>query len=666
MTTFPLQSQPADSGSRHLRNLTPTDKALLTRARRNGGGQALRRAVALAYERFGDEIRDAGGIYNVPALRDPETAALLLQRFGSGDQISTGGDTWLTQWNANNIPQTRPGRIDISDVWFEEYVDAISANSNLGSGDLFDDARRVRRRADERESAEQRRIERELIGKALDYRDSLTSRPVPADLQRLEETLKHSAQRVIEATDEGGRRHRRYELDDGSALVFWQHPRRGRTREEVEGVALGTHRSRLALLPSNLRYPALFNGRRDEDAAVPASVREYQSIQYGGQGEGTVDRHHAAPSPDIERDYLTYLQELRRQGRVDVRDPRVSSPGLRVMRVGRDAPPPRDLRPFTVRQAGSDAAEWHNRLGADPNATPDDALQELDDLGAERTVRPDRESVRLAFPDASNALIDMRTGDVRPLEKRARSSAPRGPEPARPEQSFASTNNQDKLPFRFADRDLPAYAHDDPSRATPGINLDPEANRDTLGEYGRLWQSQSGHLEAERLRAEGKPVQADLRTLTADAWLKSNEPGPTDAGRQSARTDARLAAALSSMVSLEGEAQAHIEDWLARLQRNSQEQRAEHYREAERLQTQGRAEQAAIHQHIADRWADPNQGVQREVLEPELASQGWQVVSLDDHKEFFDKRVFRFRDPKSGRFQVWRGFLPTTCPPSTA
>ena len=164
MTTRPLQSQPADSRDRHLRNLTPADKALLTRAGRNGRGEAVRRSLALAYERFGDEIRDAGGIYNVPAFRDPDTAALLLQRFGSGDQIHTGGDTWQTQWQPENIPQSRPGRIDIADVWFEEYVDALSQNPNLGSADLYEDARQVRRRLTDREQSETRRIHREAGG----------------------------------------------------------------------------------------------------------------------------------------------------------------------------------------------------------------------------------------------------------------------------------------------------------------------------------------------------------------------------------------------------------------------------------------------------------------------------------------------------------------------
>ena len=95
MTLFAQQSEP-EATTRHLRNLTPADRALLTRAAREGNGPAVRRSLALAYERFGDEIRDAGGIYNIPAFRDPATASLLLQRFGAGDQIRTGGDVWLT------------------------------------------------------------------------------------------------------------------------------------------------------------------------------------------------------------------------------------------------------------------------------------------------------------------------------------------------------------------------------------------------------------------------------------------------------------------------------------------------------------------------------------------------------------------------------------------
>ena len=654
MTLFAQQYEP-EATARHLRNITKADRALITRAEREGRAPALRRALALAYERFGDEIRDAGGIHAVPAFRDPATASLLLQRFGAGDQIRTGGDVWLTQHHAGDIPRTRTGRIDIDSIWFEEYIDALSNAPGLGSADLYDDAREVRRRADERDQGENRRVNRELVGRAIEYRDRLPNRPSAQEVQQLESELRQHAERVIEGSDASGRRHRRYELDDGSALIFWRHTRRRRGKPtEQSGVCLGTHRARIATLPTNLRYPALFNCRSDEDASAPASVREYRAIEHGGEGADALGRHRAAPSPNVERDYVTYLNALRRQGRIEMRDRRISSRDSQVMRVGVDAPPPRELQPFAGRQAGPDAEEWRNRLGSDPDATPDDDLEQLDALGVERSVRPDRESVRLAFTDGSDTVIDMRSGAVRPMGQRARSSSPRERLPERPSEELVEDVDRDKLPFRFADGGQLDEQHD-PARAVPGVYLNPEANRPTVGEYGRLWQAQSGHEEAERLRAEGKPVQAGVRALTAEAWLGAAEPGPPNALAQPTRTTPRLASALSSLVSLEGEAEHHVEDWLADLQRQSQDRRADHYRTAERSQERGQSERAALHQHIADQWADPTQGVEREVLEPALADQGWQVVSLDDNKEFFDQHVYRFRDPKTGRFVAWRG-----------
>ena len=659
MTLFAQQSEP-EAATRHLRNLTPADRALLTRAAREGNGPAVRRSLALAYERFGDEIRDAGGIYNIPAFRDPATASLLLQRFGAGDQIRTGGDVWLTQHHAGDIPATRTGRINISSIWFEEYVDALSNAPGLGSADLYDDARDVRQRGDRREREENRRVSRELVGKAIDHHDRLSARPTPSEVQQLEGELRQQADRIIEGDDASGRRHRRYELDDGSALIFWQHTRRRRGEPtEQSGVCLGTHRARIAALPANLRYPALFNCRSPEDASAPASRREYEAIEHGGKGANTLGRHRAAPSPNVERDYVTYLNALRRQGHIEMRDPRISSPDARVMRVGMDAPPPRDLQPFAGRQAGPDAEEWRNRLGSDPDATPDDDLAQLDALGVERIVRPDRDSVRLAFPDGSDSVIDMGNGAVQPVGQRARSPSPRAELPERQTNELIKSDGiegdgGDKLPFRFADGGA-IDAAKDPARAVPGVYLNPAANRELIGEYGRLWQSQAGHQQAEELRAEGKPVQASLQNLAADEWLRSTEPGPANAAARPGRTNPRLASALSNLVSLEGEAQHHVEDWLANLQRDSQDKRAEHYRVADELLARGQTEPAALHQHIADRWADPTQGVEREVLEPALTDQGWRVVSLDDNREFFDQHVYRFRDPKSGRFVAWRG-----------
>lgn len=308
------------------------------------------------------------------------------------------------------------------------------------------------------------------------------------------------------------------------------------------------------------------------------------------------------------------------------------------MRVGVDAPPPRDLQPFAGRQAGPDAEEWRNRLGSDPDATPDDDLAQLDALGVERIVRPDQESVRLAFPDGSDSVIDMGSGAVQPVGQRARSPSPRAELPERQTNELIKSDGiegdgGDKLPFRFADGGAIAAA-EDPARAVPGVYLNPAANRELIGEYGRLWQSQAGHQQAGELRAEGKPVQASLQNLAADEWLRSTEPGPANAAARPGRTNPRLTSALSNLVSLEGEAQHHVEDWLANLQRDSQDKRAEHYRVADELLARGQTEPAALHQHIADRWADPTQGVEREVLEPALTDQGWQVVSLDDNREF--------------------------------
>ena len=123
-------------------------------------------------------------------------------------------------------------------------------------------------------------------------------------------------------------------------------------------------------------------------------------------------------------------------------------------------------------------------------------------------------------------MIDLRRGEVQPVGQRARSAAPRAapPEPRAPE--LAENDDPAKLPFRFADGGTAVDPADDPARALPGVYLDPEANRETVGEYGRLWQAQSGHDDAEGLRSEGKPVQADLRDQAADAWLRSTEPGP--------------------------------------------------------------------------------------------------------------------------------------------
>ena len=177
------------------------------------------------------------------------------------------------------------------------------------------------------------------------------------------------------------------------------------------------------------------------------------------------------------------------------------------------------------------------------------------------------------------------------------------------------------LPFRFADGAAAGTAAADPEvpepgRAQPGIRVSPDDP--TLGSEAREWQRTQAELEINEERRRGRPNRAGIQNTVANNWRDEAEVIPS--------ATPHLAAALSNLVSLEGEAYGPVQDWLADLKEAHKGEQARHYEIAERYEARGQKRQAAYHRQAAEDWQEAS-GVEEEIFGPVLREEGWQVVT---------------------------------------